>query len=154
MKGMRKLMKITGLYFFSKCFIFIAGVFLGYILFAEIGLFVSFSGEDNYHLVKDGVVADAKTAVKIAKAVWKPIYGGLNGKMYLEWSKQHIKGILFLHGIFLLVTMAVKDHRHSRWLEEAPLKGAKNLDVLALPSLISLGSVCTPGFVFHPIRLC
>ncbi|MDR1229933.1 MAG: hypothetical protein LBK61_00885 [Spirochaetaceae bacterium] len=69
-------MKKPGLYFFSKCFIFIAGVFLGCILFAETRLFVSLSGKDNYHLVKDGVVADAKTAVKIAEAVWKPVYGG------------------------------------------------------------------------------
>jgi hypothetical protein len=73
---MYKPMKKRGLYLFSKFSILIAGVFLGYIIFAETGLFVSLSGKDNYHLVRDGVVADAKTAVQIAKAVWKPIYGG------------------------------------------------------------------------------
>jgi TolB-like protein len=31
------------------------------------------------------------------------------------------------------VVIEVKDHRHSRWLEEAPLKGAKNRDVLVFP---------------------
>jgi hypothetical protein len=34
----------------------IAGVFVGYIIFAETGLFVSLSGKENYHLVEDGVV--------------------------------------------------------------------------------------------------
>jgi SNF2 family DNA or RNA helicase len=52
----------------------------------------------------------------------------------------------------------VKDHRHSRWLEEAPLKGAKNsspLQNLEKPALLSPtfpGSVCTPEFVPHPIQ--
>jgi hypothetical protein len=69
-------MKKTGMYFFSKFLVFIAGVVLGYFIFAEHGLFIHFSGKDNGHIVQDGVVADAKTAVKIAKAVWKPMYGG------------------------------------------------------------------------------
>ena len=47
--------------------------------------------------------------------------------------------------------MVVKDHRHSRWLEEAPLKGAKNLVRLVLLLQASLDSVCTPGSVSRPI---
>jgi hypothetical protein len=53
--------------------------------------------------------------------------------------------------LFFLLLGSVKDHRHSRWLEEAPLKGAKNLDNLVLLSPVSLGSVYTPGFVSHLI---
>ena len=49
------------------------------------------------------------------------------------------------------ITEKVRDHRHSRWLEEAPLKGAKNLDSLVLRLLVFLGSVCIPEPVFHLI---
>jgi len=48
-------------------------------------------------------------------------------------------------------TPKVSDHRLSRWLEEAPLKGAKNLVGLVLLHPASLDSVYTLGFVPHLI---
>jgi hypothetical protein len=58
----------------------------------------------------------------------------------------------------LRADLPLKGHRHSRWLEEAPLKGAKNPSLPqnsekpALPSLTFPDSVCIPEFGFRPIQ--
>jgi hypothetical protein len=57
---------------------FVTGMIVGH--FLPIGTVISVdpSSSPNYYLVRDGYVPDAKTALKIAKAVWEPIYGKKN----------------------------------------------------------------------------
>jgi hypothetical protein len=75
-------------------FIFCIGVFLG----IQIGLFYEWNKNDYYstdrpwpllaaedtgYIPEKGYVPDEKTAIKIAKIVWEPIFG----KKYLIWNK-------------------------------------------------------------------
>lgn len=80
-------MKSNQVYIFVIPFVFFFGIFVGYTFLTKIEMLVALSGSDNYNLVKDGYIPDEKTLIKIAKAVWIPIYGD---KSFI-WYKYNIK---------------------------------------------------------------
>jgi hypothetical protein len=79
-------MKKKIIYFVVTLFIFLGGIYIG----VNVGLFFEWnqneyydrdglwpmlSTEDTNYIPDDGFVPDEKTAIKIAKSVWIPIYG-------------------------------------------------------------------------------